>query len=756
MAAKEYKAGTLLIQEEQALSALHVIAKGSIRATFPGGEYYLSKGDVVGVCEVFSDSHFISYSVVEDAVIASYPCNGNLLSNLLRANKDLTNLIASSFFRQMHEILDQYEVTKFDCDNFYHYLTDNYSEYIDFCNKHGLTPRSLPGLENLTELVLEEDISAWLNGYYDQLHKLLAANTAQTKSTDFLLGLLLKGSEDVHNITSVCRALYDYKAEIASLLMNENHLDFFDLYASIIYKIGPNADDSSSIIAAISTMMIQLEGQSFIDQTMYQSRVQEYRNKLNSVTQYMEEHPNSEGSTSTDDTPEIVDSLNTILAYAECDEELTTKFKNAVNQYRKLQDKNSTDDSTRKLRLGMTKLFYQVYKQAFFKSVSDYSVPKIIKMFFNFGYIDEQLAGMDNAAYLYSIVDNLPSNPDENVYTIYEWLRAIYDGRKVPSRNEFDNDYTAYVHELKVTGKISAGEETTMLNDKKQRATFEIDNMFTSVNKMTFGRISTFSPIFSEHNVLKELSTSLVTADKVKESLNHIRSTDFSAFYRDTIYTNPDLGIGKEYVSVEILPDVILMPNVGIRGVMWQEIEGRKRTTPSRMMVSIFQMEDLNNLIVRMTGEYRWEMCKRIQGARWNDVSDASLTSEYFDYIQFYKKNRDLSADAKDKVKLSMQKAKNSFKEMFIRDYCSWIIYEGAGSPRLNKVARTILFTYCPFAKEIRNKLKANPLYKDMMDRYDIKLSQKIHHMNNLFQKIKNLGADIPEDIQKQRNYLDL
>ncbi|MBO5209836.1 MAG: hypothetical protein J6B68_10930 [Lachnospiraceae bacterium] len=756
MAAKEYKAGTLLIQEEQALTALHVIAKGSIRATFPGGEYYLSKGDVIGVCEVFSDSHFISYSVVEDAVIASYPCNGNSLTTLLRANKDLTNFIVSSFFRQIHEILDQYEVTKFDCDNFYHYLTDSYSEYIDFCNKHGLSPRALPGLENLTELVLEEDIHSWLNGYYDQFQKLLAGNAASSKSTDFLLGLLLRGSEDVHNIISVCRALYDYKAEIASLLMNENHLDFFDLYASIIYRIGPNADDSSTIIAAISTMMIQLEGQSFIDQTMYQNRVQEYRNKLNSVSQYIEDHPDSEGTTSTDDTPEIVDSLNTILAYAECDEELTTKFKNAVNQYRKLQDKNSTDDSSRKLRLGMTKLFYQVYKQVFFKSVSDYSVPKIILMFFNFGYIDEQLAGMDNAAYLYSIVDKLPSNPDENVYTIYEWLRAVYDGRKAPSRNEFDNDYTAYVHELKVTGKISAGEETTMLNDKKQRATFEIDNMFTSVNKMTFGRISTFSPIFSEHNILKELPTSLVTAAKVKESLDHIRSTDFSAFYRDTIYTNPDLGIGKEYISVEVLPDVILMPNIGIRGVMWQEIEGRKRTTPSRMMVSIFQMEDLNNLIVRMTGEYRWEMCKRIQGARWNDVSDASLTSEYFDYIQFYKKNRDLSADAKDKVKLSMQKAKNSFKEMFIRDYCSWIIYEGAGSPRLNKVARTILFTYCPFAKEIRNKLKANPLYKDMMDRYDIKLGQKIHHMNNLFQKIKNLGADIPEDIQKQRNYLDL
>ena len=67
------------------------------------------------------------------------------------------------------------------------------------------------------------------------------------------------------------------------------------------------------------------------------------------------------------------------------------------------------------------------------------------------------------------------------------------------------------------------------------------------------------------------------------------------------MYSRPDIGIAKEAVSVEILPDVILMPNVGVRGVMWQEIEGRKRTTPSRMMVSIFQMEDLNNILVRLT-----------------------------------------------------------------------------------------------------------------------------------------------------------
>ncbi len=756
MAAKEYKAGTILIHEEQSLNALHLIGKGSVCATFPGGEFYLTKGDFIGVCEVFSDSHFISYKISEDAVIASYPCQSSSLSNLLHANKDMANLIVASFFKQIQEILDQYELTKFDCDNFYQYVMNSYSEYSDFCHKLGLSPRALPGLENISELVLEEDIKEWFNGYYSCLRSLIEAPNQTAQDADFLTGLLLKGSEDVLSITSVCRALFDYKSEMASLLMNENHLDFFDLYASILYKIGSNAEDSTSIIAAISTMSIQLEGQPAVDQTMYQNRMREHREKLESVNRYLEEHPQSGDTSSQDDTPEIMDSLNTILTYAECDEELTTNFKTVIAKYLKLQDKNNTDDVSRKLRLTLSKLYYQVYKLVFFKSINDFHIPSVVKMFLYFGYVDENLAGMENAAYLYSIVDNLPSNPSEKVYTAYEWLLAIYRGDKVPSRNEFDNDYVAYVHELKVTGKISPAEETNMLNDKKQRVSFEIDNMFTSVNKMTFGRISTFTPVFSEHNILKDLKDSLVTSDKIKAGFNTIRSTDFGAFYRDTIYTNPDLGIGREYINFEILPDVILMPNIGIRGVMWQEIEGRKRTTPARMMVSIFQMEDLNTLLVRMTGEYRWEMCKRVQGARWNDISDPSLTSEYFDYIQFYKKNRDLSADAKDKIKLSMQKAKNSFKEMFIRDYCSWILYEGTGSPRLNKVARSILFNYCPFSKEIRDKLKANPLYKETMERYDIKLNQKVHHMNNLFQKIKNMGADIPSEIQQQRKFLDL
>lgn len=752
MAVKEFPAGALLVQSEQAINALHVIAKGTVRATYPGGEFYLYKGDVIGVCELFFDSHFITYQTEDICSIASYPFNISQLSAILHANPDMAQRIVTSMFRQLQEILDQYELARFDCDNFYHYLMDSYEGYLSFCTKHNISARALPGLETLSELVLEEDIAGWIGGYYTQLRKLVTGTPIKEQDADFLQGLLLKASRDVYEAISVCRVLYDYKSDIINLLMSENRLDFFDLYTSLLYKVGSHADDSTSLIATISTMMIQLESQASIDKTMYKERVAEYRERLNSLDQYTESPADED--VRPENVPDIIDSMNTILGYAKVDEETATAFRSAIGQYSKLTDKNNSDDTSRRLRLTITKQFYEIYNKAFLRSLHDFEVPKVLKMFFNFGYVDEHLAGMENAAYLYSIVDKLPSDPSRNVYTIYEWLHAIYDGKKTPSRNEFDTDYQAYVHELKVTGKITAMEETNMLKDREAQVNFELQNMFQSVNKITFGRISSFCPVFSEHNILKDLDKSLVSADKVEQTFNQIRSVDFSAYYRDTIYTNPALGIGKEYISVEILPDLILMPNIGVRGVMWQEIEGRKRTTPSRMMISIFQMEDLTNILVRLTGDFRWEMCKRVQGARWNDISKASLTSEYFDYIQFYKKNHDLSPDAKDKIKLNMQKAKNSFKEMFIRDYVSWVLFEGSGSPRLNKIARAILFTYCPFSKAIRDKLKANPLYKETMDRYDIKLAQKIHHYDNLFQKLKNIGAEIPPEIKSQRDYL--
>ena len=165
-------------------------------------------------------------------------------------------------------------------------------------------------------------------------------------------------------------------------------------------------------------------------------------------------------------------------------------------------------------------------------------------------------------------------------------------------------------------------------------------------------------------------------------------------------------------------------------------------------------MEDFTTSLIRLTGEFRWEMCKRIQGGRWNDISESSLTSEYFDYIQFYRKSHDLSNEAKEKVRTSLQRAKNSFKEMFVRDYIIWILFEGNGSPRLNKVARRILFTYCPFSAPILATVSQNPLYTELLNRHQIQTKQKLHHLEMLAKKIMNSGASVPDTLIKEQKFV--
>ena len=171
---------------------------------------------------------------------------------------------------------------------------------------------------------------------------------------------------------------------------------------------------------------------------------------------------------------------------------------------------------------------------------------------------------------------------------------------------------------------------------------------------------------------------------------------------------------------------------------MWQETAGVRRDTPARYMFPIFTAVDLDDMMVETTGRYRWEICRKIQGVHWNDIRDKSLTAEYCDYIQFYKKNHDLSTEAKEKIKSALLRGKNNYREVFVKDYQNWIKYESKGSFRLNKVSREILVTYCPFSKEIREELKSNPMYQNAWQKYDILITKKIQRIKGVYDKYQN------------------
>ena len=758
MAGSIVEKGKTIYSGGQPMTALHVIAKGKVQAVYPGGTYALGEGDVIGVCEICSEVHFVEYVVSEDANILTYPLtNIESLGELLRTNTALIRLCLLSLFRQINAVIGQSSLNEVSCGNLYQTLSNDYNSYVALCNRYRIQARSLDLSEIGTYLGQTPD--GWLVEYYQGLQHAYTGEASKLlfQQLGITVGFLRKGSLDFRQAYTSLDDQHQYRKQIAAFYFNQSGDDLFDMLTSLYYRMGQNREDADSLKTIIDRIITEFENDPTIDREAAARRIETFRQTSAAQTKTeAAKQDNKEEMSAMDNTilSELAGSLNVILDFAGADFESASSFREHVNTYKNLEDKNSTDDAPNRLRRQLTQEFNTLYATVFEHSLEAAYLPIQVRMFLYFGYVDEELAGTANCIALYNYTCGMESTADFGVYTFYDWLLAIYNGEKNPSRNEFDEDYFDYIHKQKAAGKLSDSKASSLEKDGLAKVKFELDNMFPQVNKMTSGRVTSFCPLFAADNVMKDLKSSYVTVSRINKALEMIRKIDYSVFYRESLdYENIDV-MGKETIHLEFLPDVILMPNVGIRGVMWQEIEGKKRNTPSRMVFSLFHMEDINATMVRLAGEFRWEMCKRVQGSRWNDVSERSLTSEYFDYVQFYRKNRDLTNEAKEKIKNSLQRAKNSFKEMFVRDYIIWVLFEGTGSPRLNKVARKILLTYCPFPAELNKIMEQNPLFTEIIAHRNIVMGQKLHHVDVLMQKLRSSGISIPETLENERNFV--
>lgn len=754
MSGIELEKGKFIYTPGQPLTALHLITNGSVKVRFPGGDYSIGKGDVIGICEICSEIHFLEYETQDTTALITYPLpNMESLSDLLQEHPDVASLFVISSFRQVSALLKHCDLSELACTNFYHDLVGDYKKYQTFCQRYRLTPRVLEGYDEIEAFLGDETPDLWINGYYLGLLRIFTGSSSKqfVQDSAVSLGLLRKSSLDFRKTYASLEEQHHYLQQIRSLYFHENGNDLFDFYTSLFYKVGQNSPDIKELYTIIKRILTPSQKGSDSDTALVRSRSESF---LKNVQMLNQSSAQTEEDDSTDVLAKLAGSLNTILHFAGNDLEVAASFREHVLKYKTLSDKNSMDDSVSKLRRSLTQEFYTLYAAVFEQTLHSASIPMPVKMFLYFGYVDEELAGQENCVTLYRLAESMKSNPESGVYTFYDWLLAIFHGDKEPSRNEFDQDYNDYIHKQRAGGNITDKELRALENNTMGKVNYELRNMFPVTNKMTFGRITTFCPLFTEDNVLKNLSASQVTAATIGQAIERIKDVDYTAFYRESLDMEHIDLMGKELIHVEYLPDVILMPNIGIRGVMWQEIEGKRRSSPSRMMFSIFHMEDVFTTMVHLTGEFRWELCKRVQGARWNDLTDRSLTSEYYDYIQFYRKSHDLSSEAKEKIRSSLQRAKNSFKEMFVRDYLMWVLFEGSGAPRLNKVARQIFFTYCPFTAAICDSLQQNPLYNELLSRREIQISRKLHHLDMLQQKILNSGAKLPDTVESERKYI--
>ena len=627
-----------------------------------------------------------------------------------------------------------------------------YNDYLTLCNQYRVAETAFPKMEHFNALELQHKAEPWEVRNSVSIAKTYMADYLQLMSRDdgMTIGVIMETSAQMRRFAQGIAEMEGYLAYHKDIMLARGQNCLFKLFFELAGKALEQEKDISSILKDMNLMLKVAAKLRLYDG----STLSYYREICDMLEHRMNTGAHSLGELEEEPVEEVdirhADGIGIILDYAGYVGTEKDEVRTLLMEYHDLPDMGSMEEHAYKLRKKVSSIFYDIYYRVFIRSVQvGGNLNPVVRMFLNFGFVDTMFMGEENAASLYELSAHLDVCASEHVYTIYRWLRCVYDGSKPTSKNELDMDYAEYLADQKKSGSMTAEQVKEALEDAEQRVEYEIHNMFKTVNKITYGRVTTFCPVLCEKDLIYSMEKMLVTAEKIENAMNEIRKIDYSVFYREVMFSDPEKGINCEKIMQEVLPDVILLPNVGTRGIMWQETSSKRSNTPGRFMFPMFTTAELRDLVITVVGSFRWEICRKVQGVHWNDVREKSLTAEYCTYMQFYKKNRDLSADAKEKVKSMLARAKNNYREVFVLDYVSWILFESKGSFRLNKVARDILVRYCPFAKAIRTELMSNPIYQSSMNRFEAENAQKLQKCQILYNKYEKAGGVITPELKE-------
>ena len=132
MAMKEIAPGTVIYESGQAYDKLLLIARGSVRVSFPGGSFLLKNGDIVCLADINSYRTSLKYEAVEKTTVMEYPYESGRISELINANKDAVKYFLSSLFHQIDELSGHYKLVKNEYSNLKDYLGSCYDDYNDW------------------------------------------------------------------------------------------------------------------------------------------------------------------------------------------------------------------------------------------------------------------------------------------------------------------------------------------------------------------------------------------------------------------------------------------------------------------------------------------------------------------------------------------------------------------------------------------------------------------------------------------------
>lgn len=771
----QLKKGDYLVKKGEPLKAIFIVLRGAVSLRTEYSEIALGTGSVLGLVGGNAGTYFCDYIATEDAMIASYKYESpEDFEGIFSEQPKYSYAFLHAAVSQCKTIYEKYSALMGRAQAIADFVTKHCSEYEFDCSQAGFEVKEVAVAE-LQQMNLPEPIRAWEMGYYQDLmgQEEKALRFFYNEHPSLCVGEILNIAEMISRMSSNMDSLTEYLMKAKEVLICEEE-DLVELWYDYSMKLARRGD---------STMMAQVkvyELQDFLSKVglftaeEVNARIKYYTamDFKNYVLLHSVEEQKAEeelGEVAEKMTREEVlktDFPAYIMGYAGYGEEEIAKCKALLKSYALVAvAQDNTTSECQRVRKELTNLFYDIYEKAFMRAVKARSISTVMELFFQFGILDLQMAGTDHIDELLAAVASIQEQQKvqkeraaageafAKVFTAFQWLCMIYKGEREPSKNEFDVDYAGDLLEQRKSNLITRGQENELKHDQLKKLQFELHNMFKTNNRITYGRITSFCPVLHEKDFTRSAESMLLTLEKINAAIDEVRGLDYTCFYREVYFMAPEHGIERTEIMKEVLPEVILMPNIGSRAMMWQETSGVKRDTPARFIFPIMTIGDLSQMMTETAGRYRWEICRKILGVRWNDIREKSLTSEFYDYVQFYRKNRDLSQQAKDKVKADLLHAKNNYREVFVADYVDWMKHESQGSFRLNKVSRRIISDYIPFPSEVRKKLSDNPMYKELFTKSNIIMSRKREKERVLFDRYTSNGGVMTAELQAHMDF---
>lgn len=696
----QLKKGDAVFRKDEPILCIGIVIQGSLRFENGGVIRTAAKGAMVSIADLFFGKSLGDYTAAEDTYLYTFPVKDTAaLENFLSSNPDYRGIVVHSMAVELAEYLRERE-------------------------------RLLALAAGVQERFL---------------------NDAEEKPPKELFPLKCD-ADKVSNYQEYAKILLEIHKKY---YYNSKHMAFYQT-SEIAAVIGEVLDSSLEILKYLDKIYWNETGEHFTDESS-SFKINVLQDKFTALLKAKEKAAKQEAEEEPelleDPIPVLKNSLNQILKFARIEGSEKQEIIASMNSFVDAKDRLSTQDDMRKIKKQLTGHFFKLYEICVFSWFENKNVPLAVSLFLNYGYMDERLLTEQQLRFLYQMMtaryDDLPCR----IYTMPEWLFEIYENRKEPSRNSFEQDYRDWLREEKRTGQITEKQEKELLEDNIKKVKFEISNMFISNNKIVNGKLSTYVPVLYSDEIYGHLERLYVTKKQLCDSIVELEQKDFTIFQREVLYTNPELKIEKELVLKHVYPDVIFAPVYGTASSMWQEITGKKRDTPGRFIFPVISEIEVEKLVTKAFGRFHWEYCRCEQGAAWNNIQYKSLTSEYMDYIQYYRKNRDLTEEKRDKIKAQISKARNNSREIFLIDYELWIYYESKAAMKLNKVARLILATYCPFNREIRQALKSNAAFEESLMAHQKIFGEKKREWEMRIKRRENKGLEIPEEFYNTYNY---